>query len=107
MLHAKRPTGYICLEAAAKLLKKRHVVTGPHLIFKQLRDLGWLEGHAVHWKMIGSGLLAESSGWLENGNGYTRPWLSRQALDQLEQLLPVIQEVEESKLGIQPGKFGF
>ena len=107
MLHAKRPPGFICLEAAAALLKKRHIVTGPKLIFKQLREIGWLEGHAVHWKMIGSGLLAESSGWLENGNGYTRPWLSRQALDQLEQLLPVIQEVEEVKLGITNTKLGF
>ena len=107
MMHARRPTGFVCLEAAARLLKKRHVCTGPHLIFKQLRDLGWLEGHYANWKFKQAGLISESNGLLENGNGYTRQWLSRQALDQLEKLLPVIQEIKETRLGIQPGKFGF
>ena len=107
MLHAKRPTGFVCLEAAARLLKKRHVCTGPKLIFRQLRELGWLEGQYATWKFKQAGLISESSGLLENGSGYTRPWLSRQALDQLEQLLPVIQEIKEVKLGITNTKFGF
>ncbi len=107
MLHAKRPPGFICLEAAAALLRKRHVVTGPHLIFKQLRELGWLEGQAANWKQVQAGMLAESNGWLDNGFGYTRPWLSSKALDELELLLPSIQEIKETRLGIQPGKWGF
>ena len=107
MYHAKRPLGFICLEAAAKLLKKRHCITGPHLIFKQLRKLGWLEGHAANEKQIRSGMLAESNGWLDNGSGYTRTWLSSKALDELALLLPVLQEVQEVKLGIQGGKWGF
>lgn len=107
MLHAKRPTGFVCLEAAARVLKKRHVVTGPHLIFRQLRELGWLEGHYANWKLKQAGLISESSGLLENGSGYIRQWLSSKALDELEKLLPVIQEIKEERLGIKPGKWGF
>ncbi len=101
VIHAKRPTGYVCLEAAAAALAKRGYYTGPKLIFKQLRELGWLDGHIVHWKRLTSGLLAESSGWLDNDNGYIRPWISRQGLDELEQLLPHRNEVEELDLGAE------
>jgi hypothetical protein len=76
-------------------------VTGPELIFKQLRELKWLDGHAANWKAAGHGLMNESSGWLDDGRGYTRAWLTRQGYQELKQLLPHRNEVEEVDLGAE------
>jgi hypothetical protein len=85
-LKAKCPIGAIPLQLAAKKLAGRGIATGGHKIFKQLRNLGMLNGlhpslHAEHmcW-------LVEKRGSWED-HGYGRVFITTSGLDEAERLL--------------------
>lgn len=82
-MKAKCPIGAMPLQLGAKKLAERGIDTGGHKIFKQLRNLGMLNG--LHPTMH-----AEHMCWLEERRGvwedheYSRVFITLSGLDKVE-----------------------
>ena len=109
-MKAKCPIGSVSLQEAAKELASRGVLTGGHLIFKQLRELGFMKGTQASMKALRMGWLRESRGCWEYGE-YCRVFLTRSGLDEVEFRLKsagkVKPKVHDFDLGIKSFEFGF
>ncbi len=90
-MRARRPTGTLCLQVAARVLASRGVPTDSRRIFRQLQDLGLMDGRHAKIDAIKRGLLVEELGdFTYRGERagqdvYTRVFLTRQGLAKLEE----------------------
>jgi len=100
----ERPNGSMCIGVVAKILAKRGRSIDEKHLFERLRKLGWLEGRKVT-------VLAETEGYMSEGYGaflyptgstgsYSRPYLTRKGLDELQRLIPSWKPNVDVDLGI-------
>jgi len=82
-LKAKCPIGAMPLQLGAKKLAERGIDTGGHKIFKQLREIGMLNGLHPTLKAEHMCWLKESPGTWED-HGYGRVFITGSGLDQAE-----------------------
>ncbi|MDD5698002.1 MAG: hypothetical protein PHH77_05250 [Victivallaceae bacterium] len=112
------PIGAMPLQDAAKKLAERGVATGGHKIFRQLREIGMLNGIHPSRHAIAMGWLDEESGSWERGGmtgQYCRVFMTLSGLDEAEHELKAAgrpaeprPEVHEVELGIEGDvEFGF
>jgi hypothetical protein len=97
-MKAKCPIGAIPLQAAAKELAARGIATGGHKIFKQLRELGMLNGLHPSAKALRMGWLEEERGEWERGGmtgAYCRVFITTSGLDQVEFKLAKNETIEQ------------
>jgi hypothetical protein len=95
-VQAKCPIGAIPLQLAAEKLAERGIATGGHKIFKQLRNLGMLNGLHPSKHAIDMCWLEERPGHWERGRmdkDYCRVFITLSGLDEAEHELKAAGEV--------------
>lgn len=104
-MKAQLPKGIRTLQEGAKLLREDGFETSPKKIFRQLRQLHWLEGRMPAADAISNGLLVKAEGvfqYRSNSGGeeaYIRTGITDKGLAILEEFLLKRMQNEECRMG--------
>ena len=121
-MKAECPIGAMTVQRAAVKLAERGVYTGGGNLFRQLREMGMLNGLHPTLRAEHNGWMVETRGYWECG-AYTRVFITGSGLDEVEARLKQLEaehnkggcnarmetpvKISEYELGVSKIEFGF